>query len=95
MKTIADLSRDLALGRTTTRALIEESLARIADPAGVAAEATRMQPPAAFQSGPRPAAAGPRPLGQGKGGSFRPKGGARPFLRRTPVSRLRREPVES
>ncbi len=34
MWTVARLSRELAEGRTTSRALLEEALARIADPAG-------------------------------------------------------------
>ena len=34
MPTILDLQRDLQLGRTTARALVEESLARITDPQG-------------------------------------------------------------
>jgi len=34
MPTVASLSADLAAGRTTSRALVEQALARIADPAG-------------------------------------------------------------
>jgi aspartyl-tRNA(Asn)/glutamyl-tRNA(Gln) amidotransferase subunit A len=37
--TVAALARDLAAGRTTSRALVEEALARIADPAGEGARA--------------------------------------------------------
>ncbi len=39
MITVAKLAADLAAGRTTSRALVEESLARIADPAGEGARA--------------------------------------------------------
>jgi aspartyl-tRNA(Asn)/glutamyl-tRNA(Gln) amidotransferase subunit A len=39
MWTVAGLSRDLAAGRTTSRKLVEEALARIADPAGEGARA--------------------------------------------------------
>jgi aspartyl-tRNA(Asn)/glutamyl-tRNA(Gln) amidotransferase subunit A len=39
MWTVAALSRDLAEGRTTSRKLVEEALARIADPAGEGARA--------------------------------------------------------
>jgi aspartyl-tRNA(Asn)/glutamyl-tRNA(Gln) amidotransferase subunit A len=39
MWTVAGLSRDLAEGRTTSRKLVEEALARIADPAGEGARA--------------------------------------------------------
>ena len=39
MKTVATLAADLAAGRTTSRALVEETLARIADPAGEGARA--------------------------------------------------------
>ena len=34
MRAIEDLAQSLAAGHTTSRALVEESLARIADPAG-------------------------------------------------------------
>ncbi|MGL6182854.1 MAG: amidase, partial [Aestuariivirga sp.] len=37
--TLADVTTALATGRTTARALVEESLARIADPAGEGARA--------------------------------------------------------
>src|SRR5215470_10885734 len=37
--TVAALSGDLAAGRTTSRALVEETLARIADPGGEGARA--------------------------------------------------------
>ena len=55
MQTLPDLAAALASGRTTSRALVEECLARIADPAGegarafvtVAAEAARAQADAA------------------------------------------------
>src|SRR5512134_2214073 len=39
MWTVDALSRDLAVGRTTSRQLVEEALARIADPAGEGARA--------------------------------------------------------
>src|SRR5512147_1545705 len=39
MWTVAGLARDLAEGRTTSRKLVEEALARIADPAGEGARA--------------------------------------------------------
>jgi aspartyl-tRNA(Asn)/glutamyl-tRNA(Gln) amidotransferase subunit A len=39
MSTVATLSADLAAGRTTSRALVEDALARIADPAGEGARA--------------------------------------------------------
>ena len=39
MWTVAGLSRDLAAGRTTSRKLVEEALARIADPGGEGARA--------------------------------------------------------
>lgn len=39
MRTVAALAADLAAGRTTSRALVEEALARIADPAGEGARA--------------------------------------------------------
>jgi aspartyl-tRNA(Asn)/glutamyl-tRNA(Gln) amidotransferase subunit A len=39
MWTVAQLSRDLAAGKTTSRALVEQALARIADPAGEGARA--------------------------------------------------------
>lgn len=39
MWTVAQLSADLAAGRTSSRALLEEALARIADPAGEGARA--------------------------------------------------------
>jgi len=39
VNTVASLAADLATGRTTSRALVEESLARIADPAGEGARA--------------------------------------------------------
>ena len=51
MQTLIGLAADLANGRTTSRALVEDCLARIADPAGegartfisVAADAARVQ----------------------------------------------------
>ncbi len=39
MKTLAALAEDLAAGRATSRALVEDCLARIADPAGEGARA--------------------------------------------------------
>lgn len=39
MWTVAQLSRDLATGKSTSRALVEQALARIADPAGEGARA--------------------------------------------------------
>src|SRR5574339_869532 len=39
MWTVSGLSRELAEGRTTSRKLVEEALARIADPAGEGARA--------------------------------------------------------
>src|SRR3970040_2444858 len=39
MWTVERLSRELAEGRTTSRALVEQALARIADPAGEGARA--------------------------------------------------------
>lgn len=39
MWTVARLSRDLAIGKSTSRALVEQALARIADPAGEGARA--------------------------------------------------------